>query len=206
MIWDVLIALGVTFSQVALAWLGLRVTIKPPKEKFRHRIVIAFVVVSLLGIVMIAIGTARNSVVQQGISAALIELRARFQGNTGAPPDDVKLISNNDLTLRSINVASQMREIQNDYYRSSMEALRGSAGNINKFGGIRDQFRDRFMRTLQPKARLLFLEVLRRSGIDPPYSSDVYMRCALLIDGLFAGPSPIGSGADCLEDYARKLP
>jgi hypothetical protein len=67
MIWDILIAIGAGLCQLALAYMGWRVTIKAPPRKRKLTNEAAFFLLGLIGVVFIGFGAARNSSVQQDI-------------------------------------------------------------------------------------------------------------------------------------------
>jgi hypothetical protein len=78
MFWDVFIAIGIGFSQLALTWYGVHVSVE--KHRIRNALIIG--VVGLAGISLTVFGAIRNSAVQQALQTQLTQI----QKNTEQPP------------------------------------------------------------------------------------------------------------------------
>lgn len=78
MLWDILIAIGIGLSQLAITWYAVDISVK--ENRIRNAAIIGFV--GLIGIGLTVFGTIRNGLSQKALEGKL----EKIQRNTEAPP------------------------------------------------------------------------------------------------------------------------
>ena len=71
MVVDIFLAIGLVVTQALLAFLGFRVTLRPPNARLHPHYKVAFGGLALAGVILVIVATVRNSEIQTGLNNKL---------------------------------------------------------------------------------------------------------------------------------------
>jgi hypothetical protein len=120
------------------------------------------------------------------------------------PDTDIREISRDELIARANVLIAKMRTMQSD-----LDAKFADARKNPKAYGMADALQaanEKFSKEVRPEARRVFIEVLRRQSIYPPYPRDLEWKMMTTFGNSLVGPTPLSDAADLLDDYVHRLP
>lgn len=118
---------------------------------------------------------------------------------------DIREIPPAELLSRTEAIVARLGDLQTQENIRTTELIRHNQAGIPE---LRNEITSKYRRDIQPEARRLTVEILRRQGVYKPYPHEIEwaMGFATIMYGNTAGATPFGEAAAFLDDLAHKLP